>query len=256
MILRRVIEHFRKQEWTAIFLDFIIVVLGVFVGMQVQEWSKQRDDRHREAQIIADMLGDLEIDRAQYANGMAYDQRGVAAASASMQGAGLAPVEFDFRALNTTVIDYEFDVAALPEYPADQLDRLWTDVVIRNFPATSTSTYDAMVGAGDIRIIENRDIVRAIQTYRNRTVSVALQNQKLQSIRENTLQTGASYGLATFSAMPAADYFRLVAGNPGLSAAIRDLATFSIFHYGELRDADAHAAELQDRLRRYLEEAK
>ena len=33
MILRRVIAHFRKQEWTAIALDFIIVVLGVFVGM-------------------------------------------------------------------------------------------------------------------------------------------------------------------------------------------------------------------------------
>ncbi len=29
MILRRVIAHFRKQEWTAIVLDFLIVVVGV-----------------------------------------------------------------------------------------------------------------------------------------------------------------------------------------------------------------------------------
>lgn len=29
MILHRVIQHFRKQEWAAIFLDFLIVV-GVF----------------------------------------------------------------------------------------------------------------------------------------------------------------------------------------------------------------------------------
>jgi hypothetical protein len=28
MILRRVIKHFRNQEWTAIFLDFLIVVIG------------------------------------------------------------------------------------------------------------------------------------------------------------------------------------------------------------------------------------
>ena len=28
MILRRVIKHFRQQEWTAIFLDFLIVVVG------------------------------------------------------------------------------------------------------------------------------------------------------------------------------------------------------------------------------------
>lgn len=253
MILRRLIEHVRTQNWFAVALDFLIVVLGVFIGLQVQEWSGRRDDRAREKQIIADMLADLEIDRAQYANGMAYDKRGVAAASASMRGAELAPIEFEFQALDTTVIDYEFDVDALPEQPADQLDRLWTYVVIRNFPATSTSTYDAIVGAGDIGIIEDREIVRAIQTYHNRTVSVVLQNEKLQSIRENTLRVGADYGLATFSPLPPADYYRLVADEPRLSASIRVLATFSIFHHGELRDADAHAAELQTRLREYLE---
>ncbi len=30
MILRRVIGHFRRQEWTAIAIDFVIVVVGVF----------------------------------------------------------------------------------------------------------------------------------------------------------------------------------------------------------------------------------
>ena len=45
MILRRVIKHFRHQEWTAIFLDFLIVVVGVFVGLQVQNWNERRGDR-------------------------------------------------------------------------------------------------------------------------------------------------------------------------------------------------------------------
>ena len=40
MILRRVIAHFRKQEWTAIALDFLIVVIGVFVGLQVNNWNE------------------------------------------------------------------------------------------------------------------------------------------------------------------------------------------------------------------------
>ncbi|VAV98847.1 hypothetical protein MNBD_ALPHA05-849 [hydrothermal vent metagenome] len=39
MILRRVIKHFRNQEWTAIFLDFLI---GVFVGLQVSNWNDRR----------------------------------------------------------------------------------------------------------------------------------------------------------------------------------------------------------------------
>ncbi|GJL91354.1 hypothetical protein [Hyphococcus sp.] len=54
MILRRVIAHFRKQEWTAIALDFLIVVVGVFVGLQVNNWNDDRNSQAREkAYLIA-----------------------------------------------------------------------------------------------------------------------------------------------------------------------------------------------------------
>lgn len=45
MILRRVIAHVRKQEWTAIAIDFLIVVIGVFIAMQVANWNETRRDR-------------------------------------------------------------------------------------------------------------------------------------------------------------------------------------------------------------------
>jgi len=35
MILRRPTEHVRRQDWFAIFLDFVIVVGGVLIGIQV-----------------------------------------------------------------------------------------------------------------------------------------------------------------------------------------------------------------------------
>ena len=256
MILRRVIEHVKAQNWFAVGIDFVIVVMGVFIGMQVQGWSKQRDDRHREAQIIADMLGDLEIDRAQFANGMSVDMRGLSAANSAFAGAGLPPVAFDWSGRATAGIDYTFDLSKVSEYPAAPRDMLWTDVVIRNFPTPSTSTYDAMVGAGDIRLIGDRDIVREIQDYRNRSNSVIEQNGKLMSIRENSMETGAEYGLAPFQSRPAEDVYRLIAAEPALAASVRILTTFSIFHYGELKDADAHAAALQERLQTYLESVK
>jgi len=42
MILRRVIHHFRNQEWTAIGIDFVIVVFGVFFGIQYKAGASQR----------------------------------------------------------------------------------------------------------------------------------------------------------------------------------------------------------------------
>ena len=59
MILRRVIEHFRKQEWTAIFLDFVIVVMGVFVGLQVSNWNAARVERQTEIGYLAAMEEDV-----------------------------------------------------------------------------------------------------------------------------------------------------------------------------------------------------
>jgi hypothetical protein len=42
MLLRRVIKHVRKQEWTAIAIDFVIVVVGVFIGIQAANWNEAR----------------------------------------------------------------------------------------------------------------------------------------------------------------------------------------------------------------------
>ncbi len=252
MILRRVVEHVRTQNWTAVVIDFVIVVVGVFLGLQVQEWSERQDDRERETQIIADMLADLAIDRSQYANGINMSLRRVAAANASLEGAGLPSLAFGWEMPSTDIVDYAFDFSLVPAVSAAERDRLWTDVVLGYFPTPSTSTYDAIVGAGDVRVIRDRDLVREIQLYRNLTGGLMQQNEKIFAIRANVLDVGVGFGLAPFAEMPAAEYYQLVAREPELAAAIRLQATFAIFHHGEIASADARAARLQGRLQRYL----
>ena len=39
MILRRVMEHVKSQNWTAVAVDFLIVVVGVFIGIQLGNWN-------------------------------------------------------------------------------------------------------------------------------------------------------------------------------------------------------------------------
>ncbi len=60
MILRRIIAHFRKQEWTAIALDFLIVVVGVFVGLQVNNWNAANTERATEQQLLTKIQRDVE----------------------------------------------------------------------------------------------------------------------------------------------------------------------------------------------------
>ena len=60
MILRRVIAHFRKQEWTAIALDFLIVVVGVFIGIQVANWNDVQASKARETELLVELRRELE----------------------------------------------------------------------------------------------------------------------------------------------------------------------------------------------------
>jgi len=86
MILRRLTDHVRAQNWFAVFLDFVIVVFGVFVGMQVNNWNAARAER-REAHVyigriredLAENRRDLERRNAYYAQ---VKSRALAALSA------------------------------------------------------------------------------------------------------------------------------------------------------------------------------
>ena len=52
MILRRVAEHLKAQNWFAVGIDFVIVVVGVFIGIQVANWNEARRDRESEQQYL------------------------------------------------------------------------------------------------------------------------------------------------------------------------------------------------------------
>lgn len=62
MILRSVTSHFRRQEWTAIFLDFAIVVFGVFVGLQVDNWNAAQAEKRLGQSYIDRLVIDLQED--------------------------------------------------------------------------------------------------------------------------------------------------------------------------------------------------
>lgn len=66
MILRRLIHHLQHQHWTAVFLDFVIVVLGVFIGLQVQEWNTARTARAELNQQLIGLRLELEANLAHF----------------------------------------------------------------------------------------------------------------------------------------------------------------------------------------------
>jgi len=59
LILRRFNEHVKDQNWFAVWLDLIVVVVGIFLGLQVTQWNDDRQDVKWEQEFYRDLKGDL-----------------------------------------------------------------------------------------------------------------------------------------------------------------------------------------------------
>jgi len=60
VLLRRITEHVKAQNWFAVGLDFLIVVAGVFIGLQVQQWALERERLQNENEYLTRLHGEAE----------------------------------------------------------------------------------------------------------------------------------------------------------------------------------------------------
>lgn len=66
MILRHLSQSLKEQNWTAIGIEFVLLVSGVFLGIQVANWNAERVDA-RSARVYLERIGnDLDADRMNY----------------------------------------------------------------------------------------------------------------------------------------------------------------------------------------------
>lgn len=61
VLLRRITQHVKAQNWTAVALDFVIVVVGVFMGIQLGNWNEARQGRLSEAQYLERFADEIEL---------------------------------------------------------------------------------------------------------------------------------------------------------------------------------------------------
>ena len=75
MLLRRVTEHVKAQNWFADGIDFIIVVVGVFIGIQVSNWNEDREMQRKAAVFTERLTDDLRKEAWGYESVVAYSRQ-------------------------------------------------------------------------------------------------------------------------------------------------------------------------------------
>jgi len=59
MILRRFTARFRSQDWTAVVIELVVVILGVFIGVQVSNWNTDLETDRKSALFTSRLKADL-----------------------------------------------------------------------------------------------------------------------------------------------------------------------------------------------------
>lgn len=58
-MLRHVIVQLRRQDWTAVAIELIVVVAGVFIGVQASNWNEDRVSRAHEHELLVDLRAEV-----------------------------------------------------------------------------------------------------------------------------------------------------------------------------------------------------
>lgn len=74
MILRRITQHVKDQNWFAVGLDFFIVVIGVFIGLQVANWNEARAEKAQANELVARMVSEATSTRREIEDYRAFHE--------------------------------------------------------------------------------------------------------------------------------------------------------------------------------------
>jgi hypothetical protein len=72
MILRRLSQSIKEQNWTAIVIEFILLVSGVFLGIQVANWNAERVDASRATAYLERIRDDINADLSNYQDRISF----------------------------------------------------------------------------------------------------------------------------------------------------------------------------------------
>ena len=234
MILRRLKTHVEKENWFAVFLDFCIVVLGVFIGLQVANWNETRANDRRGKQVLQEILDDLREDAVTL-------RSSTEAAKLTFDSTNILLEQADLEPITRLVVPVPIpligavDITMPTPLASDPTPQFWASITTRYFPQQSSTSVDALIASGNFSIVGDKQIVQALQrnTALWETVTTS-HNLTYRPIRDRVVFVGQRHGLSPFMTVDLDNVAEIVKSDPELQGAIRTNAEFATFHYESL----------------------
>lgn len=162
MLLRRITQHVKDQNWFAVTLDFLIVVVGVFLGIQIGNWNADRVLNNKAATLEQQLVVEMAAEALNFRFPLIYYQ------DVQTNGeAVLAEIE-----VTVTLSDEDFVIKA---FRATQYTG----------KTTTRYAFDEIVATGLAVLINNQALMNDADVIYNTTwIEVAAQESRASAYRK------------------------------------------------------------------------
>jgi hypothetical protein len=241
MILRSVIRHVRDQNWFAVGLDFVIVVVGVFIGIQVANWNEERAeadlaDRYR-LQLIEDVKADLDDIEVGYRT----SEWRLAALTELLERAGAPTVD-------TTFLPERELTLPRPAVTSDSITYLMNASTYTRFLDNDQPAYASLLSSGNARLIGQLAPWPCVQFYYAQQQEVQKAEERLLLFRTELARAQHESGLSLAGHLSEQETLERIAGDDRLIAAMSSNRVWVFYHLVVLDELRGQAEVLLDAL--------
>ena len=151
MILRKLADAMRRQDWFTVALEIAIVMIGIFLGLQVNAWNQSRIDRAEEAVFLQSLYQDvIELEK--------NSTQLIATRIEQLDALGTAADILYGRVEWRDLTDFECNAVSGSHIPG--------------IVATSLPSWTALRDAGRTSILRNADLRRGLATLTQKRESL------------------------------------------------------------------------------------
>ncbi len=147
MILRRFMQHVREQNWFAVGLDVIVVIVGIFLGLQVQAAYEERAEQKLEREYLQQLYDEVDL--------------------AHRRAAGALNRSSRIADILKNIQDSYQSSKNIPDLSEEKCNAIATSNIYTNY-IPPISTLDEMESVGRTGIISSATLRNTISTYKSR----------------------------------------------------------------------------------------
>ena len=79
MILRRISDALRRQDWATVAIEFVLIFASVILALQFDNWNTERREIEREHEVLAAIAEDLKANIDTFLGNIEFDENSIAA---------------------------------------------------------------------------------------------------------------------------------------------------------------------------------